>query len=145
MKKSILLFALLLTFSIGYSAVALPAVEHHTTIDHEKLPPRWEKLGTRQVNFKAERDEIVVTGREGTFTALKLKVNNAGINITKMIVHFRNGQKQDVSLRQNIPAGGETRVIDIKGKKRIIQKVVFYYDTKKRASRRATVELYGRH
>ena len=125
---------------------ASPLTGSPSLIENDNRPPHgWEKLGTRQVNFKADRDEITVTGREGAFTSLKIKVKNAPINITKMIVHFRNGQKQDIAIRQNIPAGGESRVIDLKGKKRIIKKVVFYYDTKNRARRRATVELFGKH
>ena len=35
-------------------------------------PPRWEKLGQRRVNYGLDRDEILVTAREGTFTALRL-------------------------------------------------------------------------
>lgn len=105
----------------------------------------WELLGVRKVNFKGERDEIVVTGQKGTFTSLKLRVKKTGVNVKKMIVHFGNGQKQDIVLRQNIPAGGESRVIDLKGGKRIISKVVFYYDSKNNRARRATVELFGRH
>ena len=145
MKKSILYFALLLAFTFTNNTFAISHTGAPCLVEDDSYPHGWEKLGTRQVDFKADRDEIVVTGREGSFTALKLKVNNAPINIKKMIVHFRNGQKQDVALRQNIPANGESRVIDLDGNKRIITKVVFYYDTKNRARRRATVVLFGRH
>ena len=145
MKNCILVFLLIFSFSFNNYSSAFPTNEDPVMLKTSEDQRKWEKLGTRQVNFKAERDEIAVTAQDGTFSALKLKVNNAGINLTKMIVHFQNGQKQDVNIRQNIPADGESRVIDLKGKKRIIKKVVFYYDTKRRASRRATVVLFGRH
>jgi hypothetical protein len=52
---------------------------------------------------------------------------------------------QEVETRDNIRAGGESRVIDLAGNRRIITKVVFVYDTKNFAGRRAEVELWGRH
>ncbi|MFQ5448041.1 MAG: hypothetical protein ACE5FF_14030 [Saprospiraceae bacterium] len=108
-------------------------------------PPRWEKLGQRKVNYALDRDEIMVTAREGRFTALKFKVRKGGINMHKMVVHYRNGGKQEIELRNRIPAGGESRVINLKGNKRIITKVVFWYDTKNFSMRRGTLELWGRH
>lgn len=109
-------------------------------------PPRWEKLGQRKVNHRLDRDEIMVTAKEGRFSAVKLKVKKGGINMHKMVIHFRDGSTQKVNLRNNIPAGGETRVIQLKGKKkRIIKKVVFWYDTKGLANKKAIVNLWGRH
>jgi hypothetical protein len=145
MKNSISLLLLLFSFAFTNSSFTVPSDDLSVLMEKDRNPPRWERLGTRKVSFKAERDEIMVTGQEGTFRSLKLMVHKAGINIKKMIVHFGSGQMQDVELRQSIPAGGETRVIDLKGNKRIIKKVVFYYDTKNRSARKATVELWGRH
>ncbi len=108
-------------------------------------PPRWEKLGQRKVNYAVDRDEIFVTAREGRFTALKLTVKKGGINMHKMVIHFADGSKKKVDLRAKIPAGGSTRVIDLPGNRRIIRKVVFVYDTKNFSSRKAVVELWGRH
>ncbi|MAT53697.1 MAG: hypothetical protein CMN32_04400 [Saprospirales bacterium] len=108
-------------------------------------PPRWEKLGQRKVDYKVDRDEILVTAREGRFTALKLTVKKGGINMHKMVIHFADGSKKNVDLRAKIPAGGSTRVIDLPGNRRIIRKVVFVYDTKNFSSRKAVVELWGRH
>ncbi|MEZ4920244.1 MAG: DUF2541 family protein [Saprospiraceae bacterium] len=105
----------------------------------------WEHLGSRKVNYKVDRDEILVTAAEGRFTKLKFKAEGAPINMHKMKVVFRNGQSQEIALRNNIPAGGESRVIDLQGNRRIIQKVVFWYDTKNFAGKRATLHLWGKH
>ncbi len=112
-----------------------------------KCPPfvRWEKLGERKVNFAADRDEIIVGRWEGFFDALKIKVRRAPINMRRMVVHFGNGETQEIELRDDIRAGGESRVIDLPGNNRVITKVVFWYDTKNRANRRAELELWGRH
>ena len=136
LPSAVFLLASLFLLSAGFAseAVLLPAGG-----------PRWEKLGRRQVNRAVDRDEILVTAREGVFTAVKLRIRNSGINMHRMVIHFRNGQPQEITLRNNLPAGGETRVIDLDGRRRIITKVVFWYDTQGLINDKAVVELWGRH
>jgi hypothetical protein len=109
------------------------------------VPPKWELLGLRKVNYALDRDEIQVRAKEGLFSAVKIKVNQAPINLRRMVIHYGNGSTQEVIIRKNIPAGGESRVIDINGGRRVVKKVVFWYDTKNMGRRRATLALWGRH
>ena len=106
--------------------------------------PKWKLLGTRKVTFKTEKDVINVGADEGVFKKIKLTVRKSGINFKDMKVHFSNGDIIDVKIRRVIPAGGETRVIDLPGRNRNIKKVVFWYKSTKKNSRRATVRLYGK-
>lgn len=108
-------------------------------------PPRWEKLGQRRVNYGLDRDEILVTAREGVFTAIRLKAEVAPINVHRCVVHFANGDTKAVNITQNLRAGQITRAIDLPGNRRVITKVVFWYDTRNRANRRGRIELWGRH
>ena len=87
--------------------------------------PRWEKLGQRKVNFKADKDEIGVGRYEGFFNALQLRVTRGSINMKKMGVHFHNGKVREVELKENFTEGGMSRVIDLPRNNRIIDKVVF--------------------
>ena len=105
----------------------------------------WELLGVKKVDYALDRDEVLVTAREGTFTGLKIRVKRSPINLHKIVVHYGNGQVDEIDVRTNIRAGGETRVIDLPGNKRVIQKVVFWYDTKNLARGKGVVELWGRH
>ncbi len=125
---------MLMVLSLGSAAA------HHLL----PQPGPWELLGSRKVNFAVDRDEIFVTAREGSFTALQLKVKGAPIDLTRVVVHFRNGQEEVLEVRERIPAGGQTRVLDLPGNRRVITKVVFVYDTRNRARQRSTVELWGR-
>ncbi len=137
-KVSGILFAslLLVCFSLSVSA-AKPVTKHH--------PQRWEKPGQRKVNFKVDRDEIIVGRIEGFFTALQIKVKKGPINMHRMVVHFRNGGTKEVELKNNFAAGDESRVIDLPGNIRVITSVVFWYDTKNFNDSKAVVELWGRH
>lgn len=107
--------------------------------------PSWELLGQRKVNFKTDRDVITVTITEGTFSKIKLKVLYNGIELLDLKVFYANGTVQDVTIRKFIAAGGETRVIDLTGDERVIQKVQFVYQTRGTKPGRATVQLWGKH
>ncbi len=132
---------LLSTLFVAIPTQAAPAPT--PILENEAL--NWEKLGQRRVNYGLDRDEIVVTAREGRFTRLQLRVRRAGLNLHRCVVHYANGDTQALQIREDIRAGGQTRVIDLQGNRRIITKVVFWYDTNNRANRRAILELWGRH
>lgn len=141
-QKFVSLFTCLIFIFATFSISA----EHTFMPDENGIkPPKWEKLGQRKVNYGIDKDEILVTAREGTFKAVKLIVRGAPLNMHKMVIHFGDGSTQNVQIKNNIPKGQATRTIDLKGQKRVIKKVVFWYDTKNRAPKRATVELWGKH
>ena len=104
----------------------------------------WAKLGERTVNHAVDHDEIRVGPRDGDFRQIKLLVRQRAVTFRDVKVHFANGTVQDVQLRREVPAGGETRAIDLRGDDRVISKVVFFYNTAPRRGRRAVVQLYGR-
>jgi len=136
------------TIKLMVALAALFLVQSATTFaNNPSFPPvtKWDKLGQKKVDFRLDKDEVKVTLVQGLFTAIKLKIKDGPINMHRCIIHFKNGTKQDVRIRKNIPAGGETRVIQLDGGgKRVIQKVVFLYDSKKRTDK-ATVALWGKH
>jgi len=105
----------------------------------------WERLGERHVTDRIDHDEITVTSAKGDFKALRIRVKGHAVQIHDMKVHFANGRTQDVSLRTVIPAGGESRVIDLEGTDRVIRRVTFVYDAQTLGGRQATVVLFGRN
>ena len=108
-------------------------------------PVRWEHLGSRKINFSFDKDVIYVTGAEGSFNALKIKVIHKPIALYDIKVHYRNGGVEDLKTRVHVPAGGESRVIDLRGGNRVIEKVVFRYESKGNPDKRAKILLFGRH
>ena len=107
---------------------------------------KWERLGKRKVKRGIDHDVISVTRAEGRFSAIKLKVLKSGINMHRCVVYFTSGDSQKVQLKNDIRAGGETRVINLEGRrKRVINRVEFWYDTKGLINDKAVVELWGRH
>jgi hypothetical protein len=79
------------------------------------------------------------------FQRHQLKVERAAVHFISVKIHFANGETQDVELRAVVPAGGESRVIDVEGAERVIRLVEFWYEAETaRRGKRATVRLRGR-
>lgn len=125
------------------AAMLALATMSFTTIPDNARP--WELLGSRLVKYGLDHDAIMVTGAEGLFTAIKIKVKRGPVNMHRLVVHYGNGERDEIDLRNNFRAGSASRVIDLPGNKRVIRKVDFWYDTKNLARRKAVVELWGRH
>ncbi len=104
----------------------------------------WTLLGSCKVHGHRDYDEIVVTGSQGDFKAIKLFVQNEGIDFDRVVVHYGNGGMDKIDIRNFVPAGGETRVIDLAGGDRVIRKVVFYYKSNAATAKKGKVLLYGR-
>jgi hypothetical protein len=104
----------------------------------------WKLLGTTQANHKNDHDAIFVQGPYDFFRQLKFKVTDAPLNINRMIVRFDDGGlPENIELRSAIPQGGESRIIDLKGGKRKIKSIEFWYDTKGILRGRANLTLFG--
>lgn len=104
----------------------------------------WKLLGTVTANHTADHDAIVVAGPYDYFRQLKFKVTGAPLNMQRMIVTYDDGGlPEKIDVRYNIPQGGESRVIDLRGGKRKIRTVEFWYDTKGFLNGRANVTLFG--
>lgn len=103
----------------------------------------WVLLGQRAVNDKADHDVVPVTGVRGEFKSIKIKVDRAAVDFHRVVVHYGNGTRQEIELRNTIPAGGESRAIDLQGSERVINRVEFWYDAKTIRGRRAVVRLLG--
>jgi hypothetical protein len=135
-KNIILLSALLLAVtSIFAQKVTQPKAG---------APGSWRLIGTTHANHTADHDAIIVAGPYDTFRKLKFKVTDAPLNLYKMVVTYGNGVPDNIEVRQNIPKGGESRVIELKGSgTRHIRKIEFWYDTKGLLNGKADVSVFG--
>ncbi len=105
---------------------------------------QWILLGERAVDRLIEKDTIHVGAEKGTFTKIRFRVRRSGVNFHDVKVYFANGEVFDVSLKTFIKAGEQTRIIDLPGKNRKIDKVVFWYDTDGVKKGKGKVKLFGR-
>jgi Protein of unknown function (DUF2541) len=106
-------------------------------------PNQWRFIGDKMVGFGVDHDVIITGNTNDDFRKLKLKVTSGPLKMYDMKVYFDNGGVQDVSLRQHIRQGGESRVIDLDGGLRHISKIEFWYETKGFLKGRARVAVWG--
>jgi len=141
MNKVSKITALMLVLFISFSFQTITAKEHST----KNLPGKWVKLGKRRVSKGADHDVIMVTARKGTFRKLKFKVTKSPVHINSIKVVYANGSSEIIHVKKNFRRGEFSRVIDLKGNKRIIKKIVFNYHTKFLARGKARIHVYGKH
>ena len=103
----------------------------------------WEVLGKKRVNWKPERDVLVVGANDGTFRKLKIKVTGGTVYMRRMVVTYGNGTKDEIPLKFVFKRGAESRVIDLRGGKRVIKNIAFIYD-RRNTARRARVWVAGK-
>ena len=89
--------------------------------------PSWERLGCQSVGFGVDKDVIEVGRAEGAFTSLKLRVRQAPVEFFGLRVVFGNGRRQEFQINQKVPAGAESRRIDLAGDARGIGKIDLLY------------------
>jgi len=105
---------------------------------------RWKFLGERLVNDRLDHDVIMVTSVEGDLKAIQIRVKGAPVDFHKLVVVYGNGRRQEIALRNTLPAGGASRAIDLAGDERIVRSVEFWYDANTIRGRKAKVRLFGR-
>jgi hypothetical protein len=128
-KKLFVISSILFVFAIGASAVSAQG---------------WENLGSKEVKDRSEQDTWHIGGSKGQFRKIKITVQKKAVRFYRLEVKFENGQVQNIELRNVIPAGGSTRVIDLIGTDRRIDKVDVWYEAQTfRRGVRSQVTLYG--
>jgi hypothetical protein len=107
-------------------------------------PPEWSHLGDKHVDGNSDHDKISLGRSEGYFRQLQIRVADAPVSFNRVVVHFGNGTDEELTFREVINPGGSTRAMDLRGRRRIIKSVEFWYEKADWGSKRPTVSLYGR-
>ncbi len=88
----------------------------------------WELLGETKAGFIRETDVINVNSRN-QFTAIRFKVEGAEIKLSELGVFFESGDKLSPAVDETIPAGKESRLIELAADGRTITKIELKYRT----------------
>jgi len=134
-KFSVVMFAMLLVVTANSSALA-----QHSGGEHGG--GRWVLLGERHIDGRMDSDKIDVGRDSGKFRAIQFRVEGGTVNFDRITVKYLNGEREDIDVRSNIPSGGQTRVIDLPGKRRVIESISMWY-SKGNWRTRPAVSVYG--
>jgi hypothetical protein len=137
MKKSM---AVILMALVSWNVHIASAQKPGVVLSNEK---GWQKIGETEASFKSQDESIAVIGAD-EFQAIKLKVDNAPLQIDRLQVFYESGDMQEIDVQKNLQPGEETSVYKLDNPTRDIQKVAFTYHTVSNAKGdKADVELYG--
>lgn len=142
MKKSHikLVFSLLMLI---VSSIVVQAQHNNKNNYKNKSAGSWRVLGTLHAQHTADHDRLEVNGPHDYFRKLKFKVTDSPVNIQRMVVRYDDGAPENINTRYEIPKGGESRVIDLKGGKRKLKSIEFWYETKGFLNGKADVTVFG--
>ena len=105
--------------------------------------PGWQHIGQVTASFKNQNESIEVLGAD-EFSAIKLKVMEAPLEIDRLQVFYESGDMEEIKIGKEIGKDNESRVINLKHPDRDIEKVAFTYKTGSNAEgEKADVALYG--
>jgi len=107
-------------------------------------PDRWERLGQREVDFRNDHDQIDVGRSEGRFRQIEIRVKNAPIEVSDMVVTFGNNETFKPKLRHKFTEGAGSRIIDLPGQRRTIKRIDFNYKSINRREGKGMVEVFAR-
>jgi hypothetical protein len=99
-------------------------------------------LGERHIDGRVDSDKIDIGRDNGTFRGIQFSVSGGTVNFDRISVKYLNGEHEDFDVRSEIPPGGTTRVIDLPGRRRVIESVSMWY-SKGNWRTRPTVRVYG--
>ena len=96
------------------------------------------------MDFKNDHDQIDVGRSEGRFKQLEVRVKNAPIEVSNMIVTFGNDKTFKPNLRYKFTERSGTRIIDLPGERRTIKRIDFNYKSINRREGKGMVEVFAR-
>lgn len=111
----------------------------------------WVLLGAQTAGFVGFDKDVIPIGRnEGGFSKVRVTVRDRAITLNELRIVYANGSDDVIPIRTRVDAGSTYGPIDLKGDKRMIEKIEAryrsrYLDSSAKGKGNAVVEIWGRH
>jgi hypothetical protein len=103
----------------------------------------WELIGSTSIYSVINHEVILVRDTYDNFKKLKFTVTNSPLILLKMVVTYDAGNPEKINSRSDIKDGGESRIIVLKGSKRRIKSIEFWYEPDSILNGKANVSVFG--
>jgi hypothetical protein len=109
----------------------------------DEVTPGVAFLGAREVNFHVDRDHMVIGARAGRFSAVRIEVADAPLEMYDIRIVFGDGSSFSPETRLQFHENDHSRRIDLPGGQRVIREITFLYRSDRPALGRARVQVFG--
>lgn len=118
---------------------AAPGAENHAMRNgYNYLGERWVHGGGQEVH-----EAITGLRNDGRFTSIMIVVENAPVQMDRVVITYGDGQRQEIPTRLDFGPNSTSREIPLEGGARIIRRVDFVFNNFP-GDGRAKVELWAR-
>jgi len=100
-------------------------------------------LGCQRLGFINDKAVIRVGRSEGRFKSIRLQVSGNKVYLDDLKVVCGNADPDDIAVRAEIRAGGQTPALDLQGERRVIKEIGMKYHSQPNFRGRATVCVDG--
>ncbi|MCC6465833.1 MAG: hypothetical protein IT463_10875 [Planctomycetes bacterium] len=112
--------------------------------ERDKRFPGYKHLASRTVDFGRDTDVIVLGETHGRITSITIEVEDGEIEMHDFTVTFGNGKQHSPEVRHEFKEGSRSRVIDLPGEGRVIERIAFKYRSTKLKEGKAVINVYGK-
>lgn len=102
---------------------------------------RWVYLGNAHVDKTEDHKTIHVGGSE-PFHTIQLRVSGGAVDFERVVVHYADGTKEELSIHERVRSGGKTHEVELPGDHRTLDSVEIWY-AKEKFDQRPEVRLYA--
>jgi hypothetical protein len=107
------------------------------------LAQGWTMIGSAEVGDPSGRTTITLRG-DGPFREIMMCVEQAGLDIQRASISYRDGRTQAIRLRGRVGDGDCTRSLALSGRERAISAIDLGFDPASLGSARARVQVVAR-
>ena len=102
----------------------------------------WVYLGNAHVDSADDHKNIKVGSDDGQFHKIQLRVHGGAVDFQRVVIHYGNGDKEELPVQDRIRDGGKTKSLELPGERRTIESVELWY-SKEHLDTRPEVRLYA--
>lgn len=112
--------------------------------ERDKRFPGFKHLASRTVDFGRDTDVMVIGDSHGAFKSLTIEVEDGELEMHDITITFGNGKQHSPEVKHEFKEGSRSRVIDLPGEARIVERITFKYRSSKLREGKAVVNVYGK-
>src|SRR5215467_5295472 len=87
----------------------------------------WNFLGNKSIDGSRDHEKIQVRRHDGSLQSILLRVTGDAIFFDRVVVHFQDGNSQELAIGGRIWPGGKAQIISLSGESRVVESVEVWY------------------